>query len=220
MTGISLFYSRFRQKHGILALYQDQYDPINPTRMDMIFHIAKALLVVFFCFAQAYAGPPAVLKMNHQFPENTPGSKIDQWFADQVRKRTDGELTIRIFWSNGLGGPRENLSMISRGVLDMAAMSPGYFPEKMPLSAAPNSIPMAMDNVCQASRIMAAMVVQIPAISKEYEDLGIQLLFFHVLNPYYLVSRTPVTRLSDLAGKRIRTWGRDMPKPGKGSWPW
>ncbi len=36
--------------------------------------------------------------------------------------------------------------------------------------------------------------------------------FFHLLNPYLLVSRDPVTRLEDLEGKKIRTWGEDMPR--------
>ncbi len=175
-------------------------------------------LLLFLFLIMAITGPGAatamdtiVLKMNHQFPENTPGSKIDTWFADQVNKRTKGKLTINIYWSNSLGDPRDNLSLISRGVLDMAAMSPGYFPEEMPLLAAPNSIPMAMENVCQAQDIMKAFIDKVPAVSREASALGIRPLFFHVLNPYVLVSRTPITSLAHMEGKRIRTWGNDMP---------
>ena len=160
---------------------------------------------------EAAATDSLTLKMNHQFPESAPGSKIDAWFAEQVKIRTKGKLTIEIYWSNGLGGPRDNLSLISRGVLDMAAMSAGYFPEEMPLMAAPNSIPMAMDNVCQARDIMAAFIKEVPAVAREAAGLGIRPLFFHVLSPYVLVSRTPITRLAHLKGKRIRTWGNDMP---------
>lgn len=173
--------------------------------------LVAILIVLFFC-GQAGAASSIILRMNHQFPETAPGSIIDQWFADEIKKRTNGTLVIRIFWENGLGEPRDNLSLISRGVLDMAAMSPGYFSDIMPLTAAPNSIPMAMDNVCQASRIMSAMVDQIPALTRESDALGIKLLFFHVLNPYYLISRTPIQRLADIKGKRIRTWGRELPQ--------
>lgn len=160
----------------------------------------------------AAGAAPLVLKLNHQFPADTPGSRVDQWFSDQVRIRTNGEVEIRIFWSNGLGEPRENLSLLRRGRIDMAAMSPGYFPEALPLLAAPNSIPMAMDNVCQASEIMAALLREIPELGEEAGANGIRPLFFHVLNPYLLVTRSPVTRLEDLAGKRIRIWGKEMPK--------
>lgn len=170
------------------------------------------ILLAGGCFPPvAVADDRIVLRMNHQFPESTPGSGIDVWFADTVYQRTRGRLKIKIFWANSLSDPRDNLSLISRGVLDMAAMSPGYFPEEMPLTAAPNSIPMAMDDVCQAREIMLAMIDRIPAVLEEAAAMGIKPLFFHVLNPYYLVSRTPVKRLSDLEGKRVRTWGKDMP---------
>ncbi len=185
----------------------------------MMIRKSKFGFLFFLCFVYFFwldpgrvvASEPIVLKMNHQFPATTPGSKIDQWFADQVRQRTQSKVLIKIFWSNSLGEPRDNLSLISRGVLDMAGMSPGYFPKEMPLLAAPNSIPMAMDTVCQARDIMEDFIEKVPAVSKEAAALGIRPLFFHVLNPYLLVTTTPVTQLSHLKGKRIRTWGNDMP---------
>lgn len=183
----------------------------------MAIRILKLLIVICIllktpCLGAESLSSPILLKMNHQFPENTMGSKVDAWFADQVNKRTNGQVIIKIFWSNQLGEPRDNLSLISRGVLDMAAMSPGYFPDNMPLLAAPNSIPMAMDNVCQAKEIMEAFIRKVPEVSKEAKTLGIRPLFFHVLNPYYLVSKTPITKLDHLKGKRIRTWGSHMPE--------
>ncbi|THB80346.1 MAG: hypothetical protein D3926_07720 [Desulfobacteraceae bacterium] len=172
--------------------------------------IILSVITMFLFPAMGFASPRLVLKMNHQFPPDTPGSKIDQWFARQIQRRTGGQIQIRIFWSNGLGEPKENLGLLRRGAIDMAGMSAGYFPEQMPLLAAPNSIPMALDNVCQSSRLMKDFLTQVPEISMEAEALGIRPLFFHVLNPYLLVTKEPVTRLSQLKGKRIRTWGHDM----------
>ncbi|MCP4751227.1 MAG: hypothetical protein GY866_10055 [Proteobacteria bacterium] len=153
-----------------------------------------------------------VFKMNHQFPKTAAGSKIDQWFVDEVKRATRGEVEIRIFWSNALGEPRENLTLLRYGVIDMAAMSAGYFPTELPLHSAPNSIPMGMDNVCQASIIMKAFSTRIPAFEEEAADHKIRPLFFHLLNPYLLISKKPVTKFSDLKGMRIRTWGKDMPR--------
>lgn len=82
-----------------------------------------------------------VLKMNHQFPANTVGSRIDQWFADEIERLTNGEIEIRIFWDNGLGGPRENLALLKQGDIDMAAMSAGYYPDELALHAAPIRAP-------------------------------------------------------------------------------
>jgi TRAP-type C4-dicarboxylate transport system substrate-binding protein len=153
-----------------------------------------------------------VLRLNHQFPAAAVGSKIDQWFADEVKKATNGEVEIQIFWSNALGAAKENLTLIRNGAIDMAAMSPGYFPAELPFFCAPNSIPMALDTICQSSTLMKTAVEKIPAFSEEAKRNGLETLFFHVLNPYLLVTREPVTKVEDMKGKKIRTWGEDMPK--------
>ncbi len=178
--------------------------------------LIKKVFWILFSIALMTCSPDllakTVLKMNHQFPSTAAGSKIDQWFADQVEKATAGEVRIRIFWSNGLGDPKENLSLLRTGTIDMAAMSAGYFPEELSFFSAPNSIPMGMDNICQSSEIMKAFMDQIPAFSMEAKDHKIKPLFFHLLNPYLLVTKEPVRGLSDLKDKRIRTWGSDMPR--------
>ena len=153
-----------------------------------------------------------VLKMNHQFPADAAGSQIDQWFADEVKRLSEGQLEIRIYWSNMLGEPRENLALLKNTAIDLAAMSAGYFPEELPFYSAPNSIPMAMDDICQSSAIMEALMTRIPAFKAEAARHRIRPLFFHLLNPYVLVTRTPVTKLADLKGMRIRTWGSEMPR--------
>ena len=155
---------------------------------------------------------PIIFKMNHQFPADTTGSKLDAWFAERISTATGGQVRIRIFWSNGLGGPRENLALLQNGAIDMAAMSAGYFPAELPLYAAPNAIPMGMDNICQSSAIMHAFITRIGAFKKEADRYGIRPLFFHLLNPYLLVTKTPVTSFDQLKGIRIRTWGEDMPR--------
>lgn len=179
-------------------------------RPDMFFTLLILTILTAFFADSIHAQPDLVFKMNHQFPPETPGSKIDQWFADQIETKTKGRVKIRIFWSNGLAGPKENLNLLSRGAIDLAGMSAGYFPEELPLLAAPNSIPMALDNVCQSSLLMKTFLTNIPEISKESEAVGIRPLFFHVLNPYLLVTKEPITRFSQLKGMRIRTWGKDM----------
>lgn len=178
-------------------------------------HRAASLLLaaVFLLLTMAMpAAAATTLRMNHQFPATAAGSKIDKWFADEVERLSGGELSIKIYWAGGLGGPKENLALLGAGAIDMAAMSAGYFPAELPFFAAPNSLPMAMDNVRQASRIMQALIDTVPAYAEEAAAHGIRPVFFHLLNPYYLVSRTPVRKLEDLEGMKIRTWGEDMPK--------
>lgn len=152
------------------------------------------------------------LNMNHQWPATTAGSKVDQWFADEIEARTNGEVKIKIFWSEGLAKSAEVLELVESGALDMAAMSPGYFPAQLPLHVAPNSIPMKMETVDEANRLMKRLMAEVPAYAEEAEANGIRALFFHHLNPYLLVSREPITSVEEMEGKKMRTWGNDMPR--------
>jgi TRAP-type C4-dicarboxylate transport system substrate-binding protein len=165
--------------------------------------------------AASYTGPTkaaTTLKLNSQWPATTAGSKVDQWFADEVKKRTNGEVEIRIFWSEALGKANENLSLIQSGAIEMGAMSPGYFPKQLPFHAAPNSIPMAMNSVKQANVLMRRLLTEVPAMQAEAKANGVRTLFFHHLNPYLLVSKEPLTTLPAVRGNKIRTWGTDMPR--------
>ena len=168
------------------------------------------LFMAATCFC-AQSRAETVLRMNHQFPATAAGAKIDAWFAEEVERSTGGEIKIKIFWAGALGGPKENLALLSAGAIDMAAMSAGYYPSELPLHAAPNSMPMAMDNIHQAAAIMRALTDEIPAYEQEASRHGIKSLFFHILNPYYLFSSEPVTSFDDLEGMKIRTWGEYMP---------
>jgi TRAP-type C4-dicarboxylate transport system substrate-binding protein len=152
-----------------------------------------------------------VLKLNHQYPTDATLSKLDRWFAEEVKNATSGEIEIRIVWSNGLGEPKQNLAMLKSGLIDMATTSAGYFSKELPLLSAPNALPMAMDNICQASEIMKVLMEKVPAFAEEASQNGIRPLYFHLVNPYYLVSKTPIIKFSDLNGKRVRTWGDDIP---------
>ncbi len=160
----------------------------------------------------AMAQPKHSLKLNSQWPATTAGSKVDQWFADEVKKRTNGEVEIRIFWSEALGKAAENLTLMQKGAIEMGAMSPGYFPKQLPFHAAPNSVPMAMSSVKQANVLMTRLAAEVPAFREEGKANGVRALFFHHLNPYLLVSKEPLVSFDQLKGKKMRTWGTDMPR--------
>ena len=63
--------------------------------------LKAALLAAALPFAITFAGAETAnakvtLKMSHQWTENNAGSVVDKWFADEIEKRTDGEVKIRI----------------------------------------------------------------------------------------------------------------------------
>jgi TRAP-type C4-dicarboxylate transport system substrate-binding protein len=49
-------------------------------------------------------------------------------------------------------------------------------------------------------------------MDEEAKRNGVKALHFHHLNPYKLVCKQQVKGIDELKGKKIRTWGSDMPK--------
>ena len=127
------------------------------------------------------------LRMSSQWTETTAGAKVDKWWAGEIDKRTGGAVKIKIFWAGVLGKAKENLGLIQQGAIDLAAMSPGYFPAQLPFHAAPNSIPMTMSRPDQATALMERLLTEVPEYTNEAKRNGMKALFYHHLNPYLLV---------------------------------
>ena len=176
------------------------------------FFLTAALPAAFVITLSAGASADVTLRMSHQWTENNAGSQVDKWFAKEIEKRTGGAVKIKIFWAEALGKAKENLTLLQQGAVDMAAMSPGYFPAQMPFYAAPNSIPMTMDEVPHATELMKRLMLEVPIYQEETKRNGIKALFFHHLNPYKLVCKEAVTTIAGMKGKKMRTWGKDMPR--------
>ena len=90
-----------------------------------------------------------------------------------------------------LGKANENLNLIQTGAIDLAAMSPSYFPAELPFHSAPNSIPMAMARVEEATELMERLLTEVPEFDDEAKRNGMKALFFHHLIPTCWCARSP-----------------------------
>ena len=180
--------------------------------MSIIRKTMHAALAAALIFGFAQAVDAQTLRMSSQWTEITTGAKVDKWWAAEIEKRTNGAVKIKIYWEGVLGKAKENLGLIQQGAIDLAAMSPGYFPAELPFHAAPNSIPMAMSKPSEATELMERLLTEVPEYDKEAKRNGMKALFFHHLNPYQLVCKEEVKGVADMKGKKVRTWGKDMPR--------
>jgi TRAP-type C4-dicarboxylate transport system substrate-binding protein len=162
--------------------------------------------------AAADARAQIELKLSSQWTENTVTSEADRWWASEIEKRTGGKVKIKIFYAGALAKPTENLQLIRSGGVEIVDMSPSYFGADLPLHTAPNSIPMAMSEVPQATKLIQRIMKEVPALDEETRKNGVKALFFHHLNPYLMMCKSPVKSLAEVKGKKIRTWGSDMPR--------
>ena len=86
-----------------------------------------AVLLSLLLLAGVFAAPAMAieLKFGHYAAESHPGHKATLMFADAVKKRTNGEVTIKIYPANALGSPPEVLEQNIMGAIDMSLPSQG-----------------------------------------------------------------------------------------------
>ena len=92
--------------------------------------------VVLSLVALVLAGVPArgqeypdiSIRFGHTFPPTVGFSRIDQWFAEEMERRSGGRIKIKIFWSEALGKNTEMLDLIGAGAIEMGSIVPSFFP--------------------------------------------------------------------------------------------
>ena len=151
-------------------------------------------------------------KLSSQWVENTVTSQTNRWWVEELDKRSQGKVKVKIFYAGTLAKATENLQLIRSGGVELVNMSPSYFGADLPLFTAPNSIPMAMADVPQTTVLIQRLLNELPAMDEEAKRNGVKALHFHHLNPYRLVCKQEIKGIDDIKGKKIRTWGSDMPK--------
>src|SRR5690606_23210556 len=63
-----------------------------------------------------------------------PGRQMAHW-AEQLNKRTNGQVTVRTFPGGTLLGAREMYDGVSKGVADIGLGAPSYDPGRFPLTS-------------------------------------------------------------------------------------
>ncbi|MBZ0123964.1 MAG: TRAP transporter substrate-binding protein DctP [Roseovarius sp.] len=151
------------------------------------------------------------LNWGHYLP-NSPFVKAEQDFAKAVEERTDGRVEFNTVYSGGLGAGNELLTLVSRGAIDLGAIVPGYFADDLLFSKA-LQIPFIFESSTEAIEVANYSYENLPAFANELSDLNVRRLFHQPLGEYYTVGPSDDCKtMEGLKGKKIRTFGSDIPK--------
>ena len=101
-------------------------------------HVVRSAVIAGACgvlLPLAVAAPPAQaidLKLADRLPQDHYVARYTtSYFIDEVRKATNGAVTIQRYPSERLGKSKDMLSLIKTGVTDMGEIFPGYLGEQM-----------------------------------------------------------------------------------------
>jgi len=180
--------------------------------MQKIIAVLSGLLLLTMVSVQLFAGGSqsgggAVrtkeLKLAHFGAEDSAAQVAAKQFADNVERRTNGEIKIVIYPNNVLGGPPQVLEQVLMGVVDMSLSGQDQIAKHVPLFDTV-SIPFSTDGYEHMDRILDGPFL---AWAKpEVEKKGAVMLsswewgFRQITN-----SRHPILKPEDVQGLKIRT---------------
>jgi len=143
------------------------------------------------------------LKFAHFAAETHPGHIAAQQFAEKVKERTDGEVTVQLFPANQLGSPPEQLEQTKLGVIDMNLPTQGAL-DKYEKAFATVMTPFAFRDYAHAHEVLDGPFME--WAGPKLEEQGLVLLsnweygFRNATN-----SVRPIEKPSDLEGLKFRT---------------
>ena len=158
------------------------------------------------------AAAEITLNLGHPFPEKLVTlTSWEIWFAQEIEKRTEGRVKIKIFWSQSLGKTSDLPDLVQSGGVDMTMLVPGYYPARFPLAQASNQL-WFVNWTNEEAFAVAKALYWVDPIKSELEKQNMKLIYVQVLPKYQLWSWAGLDSLDALKGKKIRSWGPYMPR--------
>lgn len=161
--------------------------------------IAAAMLFASSTFALA----ATELKLAHAAPESDLQQNLATFFAKEVKKRTNGEVTVKIFPQGQLGNDQQMITGVRSGIIDIEMSGLNNFDGLLP-EVGGLLLPYIFTSRQHAYKVLDGEVGQ--DVLKKMEKFGLKGLGFPE-NGYRNItnSRKPIKTPADVVGLKIRT---------------
>lgn len=173
--------------------------------------ILGVALSLLFAATTAVSAQEFRFKVSYVAPATHPTSEILRWWVDEIKKRSNGRIDLRLYMASELATVMESLPTLSSGAYEIGYASPGFFPAQFPLASMPSGMMGLTTTPRQAAHYFQEMN-KIPAVEAEATANNIKFLYANVSSNYLPLSKRPVKSLAELKGTKVRTFGPFFPK--------
>lgn len=155
---------------------------------------------------------PVTLRVStHEGPDTATGIAYDA-FKEYVEKESGGKIEVEVHTSGSLVSPQDALSATGAGTADISQLITSYWPQDLPVSSwmlklGATADPSLPYGVLQQSAALNEMFLDEEALAAEYEEHNLKVLSAWTTEPYTLVCNSPVEKLDQAEGKRVRVSG-------------
>jgi TRAP-type C4-dicarboxylate transport system substrate-binding protein len=170
-------------------------------------------------FSASATAAPKVIKISHQFPGgDSPDAdfrhRLTVKFAQEVEKRTNGELKIEVYPSASLVKPLSQFSAMQTGALDMTLLPLAYEGGKIPETNI-GLMPALVTSYEQGLRWKTAPIGQ--ELARIVDQKGVKIITWIWQAGGVASKNKPVLVPTDVAGMKIRGGSKEMDMMLKGA---
>jgi TRAP-type C4-dicarboxylate transport system substrate-binding protein len=166
------------------------------------FFLAACAVSLVACLMPAPSSAADVIRLKYaNFSPPTHGLSVlsDQW-CKELEKRTNGRVKVAYFPAGTLVSANQTYDGVVKGIVDIGFSIMSYTPGRMPLSEV-IVLPLGYKTGAQATRMANAFYNKFKP--KEYDD--VKLYYLHAHGPGFFHTKTPVNKIEDLKGLRIKS---------------
>jgi TRAP-type C4-dicarboxylate transport system substrate-binding protein len=181
--------------------------------MALALGISITLIVGWFVttlYKVAYAGEEkggapkqVVLKFANLEPPPSLFTKMFQWWASEIEKRTHGGLKIEIYSGGTLARPKSVIEAIAIGLADTGEVVTVFNPGKTPLATVGQN-PIGGSDIYVNHRAMQDLIHSYAPIQEEFRKFNQKALWTQATGSQRLIARKPIETLDTLQGMKIR----------------
>ena len=167
--------------------------------------VALSAVLVFALAGEALA---KTLRYAEFGPNRGTRAEALEWFAEEVKKRSNGSLEIEFHWGKSLLDTKAALQGIRDGVADMGSVI-GFFSPKVLRGYNIGDLPVDNSDVWVGMRALYALANEHPALLAEFDKAGVR-LHHQLLYRSDPVDLYPRSRLTGRPGRHQAAWLRSL----------
>ena len=155
--------------------------------------------------------PKMKLRYANLVSAQIPTSKAEIYVAEELTKRTNGAVQVKMFHGATLGGSSEMIDMVGDGAVDIGNFVAAYVFSRIPMQGF-FAMPLLFPDV---ETVTAVNRLGWQTSKKLQDDLiknNVYPFNFRGLAVVHLISKKPVRTMEDLKGLKIRSYGAIFPK--------
>ncbi|WP_169569850.1 C4-dicarboxylate TRAP transporter substrate-binding protein [Sneathiella limimaris] len=146
------------------------------------------------------------LRFSELGPPRGPRAEALQWWADELAKRTNGEITVKFFWSQSLVKAKENLKAVGAGLAEVGTVMGIYTPRELPVWNYANA-PFGVGDPWVGMRTWYELRQTSEELQAEAKKRNIKIFTNYTTGPVDLMSKEPIKSAKDIDGKKVRVSG-------------